>query len=632
MLLITSSLNAQTQQINDSLEKLLRSNLPDTIRIKILGDLAWNYQFSDPNKAIQFANNELKYANKIKDDALIGQSYSDLGAVYTRINSIDSALLFYNKALEFRKKTGNKEKIAGVFSNIGTVLIKKEKYSESIKIQLEALKYFEETGNEAYQANTLGNIGSMYNNLKDFNKAKKYWEQSLKLSRKVNSIPMIANNLSNLMTWYYTQKDYRTAVNLGNEAMAMLRELGNDAVLSQVTTNQGVMYIDYLKLDSAEILLTESMNLKTKLGDRMGMAITGCALGRLYLFNKDYKKAEKYLLDAITCSKENNSLYWLENAYTNLYSVYEAKGEYKNAFEALKVQKILRDSLIKLDNLKSINELETKYGVEKKDRENKLLAATIQRRNLIFISVLLVISSIIVFIFMFFKRKKLQQELVFQEKLNIQQDQAGRSIIEAEERERKRIATDLHDGLGQMLSVAKMNLSSIADGINFKNEEDKNIFGKTLDLVDETCKEARDISHQMMPNALLKSGLASAVKEFLDKIDSSRLKINLTTHGINERLDENIESVLYRVIQESVNNIIKHAKANQLDIQLIKDADEISVTIEDNGVGFDVKDASKFEGIGLKNMLGRVQFLKGTLDIDSTIGKGTFMHVSIPLN
>jgi two-component system NarL family sensor kinase len=133
------------------------------------------------------------------------------------------------------------------------------------------------------------------------------------------------------------------------------------------------------------------------------------------------------------------------------------------------------------------------------------------------------------------------------------------------------------------------------------------------------------------PNALLKSGLSSAVKEFIDKIDSRVLKVNLYSEGLNERLDSNIETVLYRVIQECVNNVIKHSGANELDISLIKDTDGIAATIEDNGKGFSVNEKGKTEGIGLKNISTRIEYLKGTVDFDSSPGKGTLVAIHVPL-
>ena len=135
----------------------------------------------------------------------------------------------------------------------------------------------------------------------------------------------------------------------------------------------------------------------------------------------------------------------------------------------------------------------------------------------------------------------------------------------------------------------------------------------------------------MMPNALLKNNLAAAIRELLDKLNNKALKIHVYTEGLDERLDSNMETVLYRVIQECVTNAIKHAGATTLDISLIKDKEGISGTIEDNGKGFETTDKEKFEGIGLKNITTRIEYLKGTVDFDSAPGRGTVVALFVPL-
>jgi len=204
-------------------------------------------------------------------------------------------------------------------------------------------------------------------------------------------------------------------------------------------------------------------------------------------------------------------------------------------------------------------------------------------------------------------------------------------VLNAEENERKRISGELHDGLGQLFSAVKMNLSALTGSLDFKDKHGEEMFNKTMSLVDESCKEVRLISHQMAPNVLLKSGLTAAVRDFISKIDARKLKINLETFGLQNRLDQNIETVLYRVIQETVNNVIKHSGANTLDIQLTKDEEGINAMIEDNGKGFDTSSLEKFEGIGLKNIKSRVGYLKGTVDFSSTLGSGTLVAIHIPL-
>jgi signal transduction histidine kinase len=228
-----------------------------------------------------------------------------------------------------------------------------------------------------------------------------------------------------------------------------------------------------------------------------------------------------------------------------------------------------------------------------------------------------------------YKRFRSQKEKQLQQVMMEQQDLAARSILSAEENERKRIAGDLHDGVGQVMSAAKMNLSAIESELRFNDEAQRQRFEKIISLVDESCREVRAVSHNMMPNALIKSSLAGAVREFINQVDARVLKINLHTEGLNETTDSNTEAVLYRVIQECVNNVIKHAHAQQLDISLIRDQDGISVTIEDNGRGF--SPSATVAGIGLKNVRTRINYLKGTVEWDTAPGKGTVVGIWVPV-
>ncbi|WP_276501481.1 sensor histidine kinase [Terrimonas pollutisoli] len=228
-------------------------------------------------------------------------------------------------------------------------------------------------------------------------------------------------------------------------------------------------------------------------------------------------------------------------------------------------------------------------------------------------------------------RYRLKQKAKLQNEIIRHQELSTKAVIKAEEDERQRIARDLHDGVGQMMSATKMNLSALESDIKFETKEQQVSFEKIINLVDDSCKEIRSVSHNMMPNALLKKNLSSAIRDFVDKMDKKSLEVHLYTEGLDEKLDSNVETVLYRVIQECVNNVIKHAEATTLDISVIKESNSISATIEDNGKGFDINDRQKIEGIGLKNILTRVNYLKGTVDFDSAPGRGTLVALHIPL-
>jgi signal transduction histidine kinase len=151
-------------------------------------------------------------------------------------------------------------------------------------------------------------------------------------------------------------------------------------------------------------------------------------------------------------------------------------------------------------------------------------------------------------------------------------------------------------------------------------------------LVDESCKEVRQVSHNMMPNALLRKGLVNAVKEFIGQINTGKLSINLQTEELQKALPSHVETILYRVIQESVNNVVKHAEATQLDISINQDEEGIDVMIEDNGKGFDTTITRETDGIGLQNIQSRISYLKGTVSWDSSPNNGTLVAIHIPTN
>jgi signal transduction histidine kinase len=275
--------------------------------------------------------------------------------------------------------------------------------------------------------------------------------------------------------------------------------------------------------------------------------------------------------------------------------------------------------------------MQARYETEKKERTIEQQQVRIRTQNFLFagIVILVVLSGLL--IYSLYKRYRLRQETHLKTELMKQQEHAAKAVIEAEEEERQRIAKDLHDGVGQMMSAAKMNLSALESEVQFSDQEQKNSLDKIIQLVDESCKEVRQVSHNMMPNVLMKKNLAAAIADFIDKLDKKKLQVHLYTERLEDRLDSGVETVLYRVIQESVNNVIRHSGATELDISITRDKEGIHATIEDNGSGFDINDKEKREGIGLKNITTRVEYLKGTVDFDSAPGRGTVVGLFIPL-
>ncbi len=205
------------------------------------------------------------------------------------------------------------------------------------------------------------------------------------------------------------------------------------------------------------------------------------------------------------------------------------------------------------------------------------------------------------------------------------------SILQGQEDERSRMAKDLHDGLGGMLSGIKLNLSSMK-GNQVIQEKDALLFSRSIDQLDSAINEMRRIAHNMMPEALLKFGLSEALNDFCDGINqSSAVKLSYQPIGIEQPLEKSTEVMLYRIVQELCNNAIKHAAAANILIQLNQHERGLTLTVEDDGSGFDTSQLSKMKGTGLQNVQTRVDYLKGIFTIESEINKGTFINIELPV-
>ena len=206
------------------------------------------------------------------------------------------------------------------------------------------------------------------------------------------------------------------------------------------------------------------------------------------------------------------------------------------------------------------------------------------------------------------------------------------SMLDIQERERRRIASDLHDRLGSMLSTVKLYLGSVEEQIDAWNGSGSEQYDKAVSLLDEACDEIRKISHDLVSGELLKFGLTSALRQLAKTIEGTgQLKVNVITFGLEDRLENSVEITLYRVVQELVNNILKHAKASFVNIQLTRTEHELNIMVEDNGIGFDLGGAAGKGGMGIKNVCSRVGKLDGQIRYDSAEGRGTTTMIDIPI-
>ena len=514
---------------------------------------------------------------------------------------------------------------------LGNIAYFSGEHDQALKIYMVALRNSEKVNRHDLIAAVCNEVGTLLKKNKSLNEALVYYTRSLKEASLAKSTSLIANAHNNIGLVYEERGDYKKALAQYQFSLIEYRKVKEKLGQSYSLEYIGYVYFLMKNYPPAIENLEKSLALRTEIKDSYGISICLIELTEVYKAKGDLTRALSYGKQAIAFSKKINYPDMLQNGYLLLSEIYGENRKYDEAYLAHKTYVLVKDSIFNATKSKQISELQAKYENEKKQQQISILNKenTIQKLTIIAIVAAFVLTIFITYLI--YNRYRLKQDARLHQEVIVQQDLATKAVLKAEENERKRISGELHDGLGQMFSAVKMNLSALADHIQFEDAHGEEMFEKTLSLVDESCKEVRVISHQMAPNILLKSGLATAVRDFIDKIDARKLKVNLSIFGLKERLDQNIEMVLYRVIQEAVNNVIKHAEANTLDIQLSKDGEGINAMIEDNGKGFDSTATDKFEGIGLKNIKSRVEYLKGQVDFSSVQGSGTLVAIYIPL-
>lgn len=352
-----------------------------------------------------------------------------------------------------------------------------------------------------------------------------------------------------------------------------------------------------------------------------------------------FKEAIKYFNLCIPIAQLINDSRNLMRSYDWAAYAYEILGDYKNAFLYEKIYTNMADSIGSETNLKAMADIQNKYEREKKDREILQLNTVNQNKstlNKIFIG-----STITLFILAllgyknFSNKQKLaqqQQQLQQQQITQLQKEKqllAIDAMLKGQEDERSRIAKDLHDGLGGMLSGTKLSFMHMKENLVLTNEN-AILFDQSLKMLDNTMGDLRKVAHNLMPEALVKFGLQDALKDFCNGIKSaSNLGINFQVVGDNRPLSNTADVFIYRIIQELVNNCIKHAQAKNIMVQLSYQPSTIGITVDDDGVGFDKNNVQTNKGAGMQNIQYRVDYFNGTIDIDSTNTKGTSFNIDL---
>ena len=329
--------------------------------------------------------------------------------------------------------------------------------------------------------------------------------------------------------------------------------------------------------------------------------------------------------------------------YGKFANCYQGIGNYKKAYEAYEKYNIYRDSLNNTAQNIAISDLDVKYQTAEKDK--KILeteAKRLKNRNLLISSLLFILlaGTIAVLSLKNSKRKRKlaeqDKELETQKNLTLLKEQeliTINAMVDGQEKERKRIAEDLHDNLGSVLATLKLHFENLKMNREKKKINQETLFDKTEGLIDEAYLKVRSIAHAKNAGVIANQGLLIAIQMMAEKISSAdKIQIEVIDYGLDKRLENSLEISVFRIVQELITNIIKHAEAKNATINISLYDKNLNIIIEDNGKGFDIKKVNLKNGMGISSIKTRVNHLGGTFKVDSTIGKGSSIIIDLPIS
>ncbi|WP_460558173.1 tetratricopeptide repeat-containing sensor histidine kinase [Ferruginibacter profundus] len=624
---------AQQHSGKDSLLHLLANAKADTTRADLYFALSELYENSAPDSARYYIAKGGDLSKQLNYKKGVLKSYRMFAYVLSFQSKFDS-VLYYNKlVLDIARNDKDSFNIGVSLFNIGTAYRFMSELDSAVQYTLEGSRILDGKGYYNIESTVNDGLQSLYMTLGQYDKAIEYGNKAVSLARKINDQGQLANALSNLGLSYAGQNKLPEAKKLFNEAIAIGKADDNKSLeavglnnLSDIAIKEGDFEI--LKTyGERSVLLSEAMQ------DDGTMVSAKLTLAVYYLAKKNYVQAQSLAGEALLLAQKQNLLEGKSTSLGMLSNIAFAMQDYKKGFQYFYERdeaqaKAFNESMQQKEVATRI-----KYETEKKDNQILLQQAQIQKKNtlnylLMGGAVALVIISLLAYRTLK-QKQKLQQQRI-NELETERQLTATEAVLKGEEQERTRLAKDLHDGLGGMLSGIKYSFNTMRGNL-VMTPDNAQAFERSMDMLDSSIKEMRRVAHNMMPEALVKFGLDTALKDFCTDINNSgALQVSYQSIGLeNVMIDQTVAITIYRIVQELINNTMKHAAAKTALVQVSKTNNQLTVTVEDDGKGFDTAILNRSGGIGWSNIQNRVEFLKGNLDVQSGKEKGTSVHIEI---
>lgn len=628
-----TKLHAQDQHRIDSLNTIVKTSRQDTAVAAAWVALSEAYYASNPdtmiplcNKALTIVNKRLPECSDVEKKSFLhskADALNNIAVVYQIRGKMEPALDYFSQVLDIQKQIEAWDRVAICLNNIGVIYFKQGQIEKSLDAYSESMKVRERIGDKSGQAQCLSNMGVIYQNQGQDSMALSCFFRSLDIRKSINDQSGMAFSLNNIGATYRALKQPEKARGYYSQCLAIYQTLHAKEGLANTYINLGTTYMPG-DPEKAIGYFNLSLPLYDSIHDNRGIANVSNSMALALIAQHQAKEALPFAERALQKAEEGGYVDATRNAHLVLSRVDSALGNSNGAFEHFKQYVFYRDSMANEATRKAGLQKQMKYDYEKREAVLKSEQdAQLKHNALVNWIIVSALGFLLLLSLLLFNRFRLKRENRYQQMINEQQKKQAIAVMETQELERKRIAEDLHDSLGHLLSTVKLNLQTFPEG-------QKHLTENPLQLLNQASGEIRNITFNLMPRTLEDAGLVAALHEMAANLaDSGKINMQVQVFGNFDRLEQQAQFNIYRIVQEAVNNIIKHAQAGEIQLQLLQQDDQLVIMIEDDGKGFD-RHAVR-NGRGMRNIETRANWLNGTTRIDSTPGRGTTIVVEIPL-
>ncbi len=642
---------ASQKQIDSLLEIAFMKN-PDTNAVKAFSELQrYHFNMGRYDSALYYCIVSLPVAQKVNNANKLSRIYYNTGLVYTNLTRYDSAKKYIDEALKMAKENRDTSLLISSYNSNAMLSNYQSDFKTAVEFMTRAASLIENSGNpelNKFLPQTYGNIGHNLMAENQYEKGIDYEKKALRIKNYPDEQRyrvMLHLDIADAYIKLSKTTDaklYLDSAVLGNKLLDNIQVatlvLNTEGYYNDAINNLPASLAAYLKAYQIADSI-KSDYLKAEVADNVA---------KIYAKMNNYMQAEKYAVISNDIARSLHNFKVTASTFETLKKVAYAGGDFKKALFMAEQYKLYADSATNTETQKSTVYLEALYQNEKKENEiaaltisnNSKELAVLKRNRMLLIGG--IAASVLLFMMGLLYRFSRQKRLIAEKDTMLQQEHIKflerqqqvvslQSMVNGQETERTRIAKDLHDGLGGLFSTIKMYFSTLQHEQPVLKTDP--LFAKSYELVNDASEEVRRIAHNMMPEVLIKIGLLQAVQELCNSISAGKLlHAKLQTYGMDKRLNASTEIMLFRIIQELLNNIIKHARATEAIIQFNKEGNRLSIIVEDDGQGFDLQAQGEKAKAGLDSVQSRVSYLNGKLSIDSQKESGTTIMMEFLLN